>query len=133
MRELYRVLTNIWEVLEDGALHRQFVEVRIKQRENTLRERRGIILSHDEVVWTTPQTQDRAQRGIPNEGPEDRVQRCEIRKKQADEFGGKYSEEKSPIASLRGGITDCLTPFALFARWLSSSANRRPTSFFSIL
>lgn len=76
---------------------------------------------------------DRAQEGIPSEGPEDRDQRREIRNKQADEFGGKYSEEKSPIASLRGGITDCLTPFALFAHWLSSSANRRLTSFLYIV
>ena len=40
------LLTNIWEVLEDRALHGQLVEICVQKGDDSLRRLRGVILNH---------------------------------------------------------------------------------------
>ena len=47
-------LTNVREILENGALHRQFVQVGIQEREDAIRKGIHIVFRHPRVwAWNT--------------------------------------------------------------------------------
>lgn len=95
-------LTNIRKVLENRALHRQLVEIRIQKGEDALRQWRGSFLAHSAGWLEAPVCTER--RSIEEKDVGDQTRRC---RGKSDSRSGRDSK-MSPLAFLYAGASSGL-------------------------